>query len=100
MGKKHKKDKKHAGGKHQPVVQDKTSFGGDFNQGVTSRDPDEKERIEKKGNFHTRKTEEAGVRGQISSQNEDSIDAAQRRSAKEFPEIANEKSGNQRTPEE
>jgi hypothetical protein len=35
---------------YQPVTpQEKTSIGGDFNSGVTSHDPSEKDEIEKKG---------------------------------------------------
>lgn len=32
-----------------PTPQEKTSLGGDFNSGVTSHDPSEKDEIEKKG---------------------------------------------------
>lgn len=35
---------------YQPATpQEKTSIGGDFNSGVTSHDPSEKDEIEKKG---------------------------------------------------
>lgn len=35
---------------YQPAVpQEKTSLGGDFNSGVTSHDPSERDEIEKKG---------------------------------------------------
>lgn len=33
----------------QPRTQEKTTLGGDFNSGVTSHDPAEKDEIEKKG---------------------------------------------------
>ena len=32
-------------------TQDQTSLGGEYNSGVTSRDPSEKEEIEKKGSL-------------------------------------------------
>ena len=33
----------------QPRIQEKTTLGGDYNSGVTSSDPAEKDEIEKKG---------------------------------------------------
>lgn len=34
-----------------PGVQEKTTLGGDYNNGVTSNDPEEKDEIEKQGSL-------------------------------------------------
>lgn len=54
----------------QPRTQEKTTLGGDFNSGVTSHDPAEKDEIEKKGAManidqsHVRTEEERKAEGQ------------------------------------
>ncbi len=44
----------------QPRIQEKTTLGGDFNSGVTSHDPAEKDEIEKKGSMAN--IDQSGVR--------------------------------------
>ena len=48
-----KKNKPEADDRHEyiPGVQEKSTIGGDYNTGVTSHDPAEKEEIEKKGSL-------------------------------------------------
>ena len=41
-----------------PGAQEKSTIGGDFNTGVTSHDPDEKEEIEKKASLANLKPRE------------------------------------------
>jgi len=47
--------------KYIPGVQEKTTLGGLHNTGVTSSDPEEKEEIEKKGNFAKLKPKDEGA---------------------------------------
>ena len=43
-----------------PVTQEKTTLGGEFNSGVTSHDPAERDEIEKKGSMAN--IDQSGVR--------------------------------------
>jgi hypothetical protein len=55
-----KKNKPEADDRHEyiPGVQEKSTIGGDYNTGVTSHDPKEKEEIEKKGSLANLKPRE------------------------------------------
>jgi hypothetical protein len=55
-----KKNKPEADDRHEyiPGVQEKSTIGGDYNTGVTSQDPEEKQEIEKKGSLANLKPRE------------------------------------------
>ena len=46
-----KEDVKHYGSDEKSVPEEKSRVGGDYNSGVTSEDPAEKEQIEKQGSL-------------------------------------------------
>jgi hypothetical protein len=50
-----KKNKPEADDRHEyiPGVQEKSTIGGDYNTGVTSQDPEEKQEIEKRDRWPT-----------------------------------------------